>query len=125
MGAFPSENPLVWTGIAELSNAYFEAPVDLRASFHINDGVTYYKGPRTSAVNAAMATEPFQRLLEFVQYPLWVVEPGAGGENVTRVMLLDLRFGTPRQPAFVATALVNGRNQVLEADFRIGLARPR
>jgi len=125
VGAFPSENPLVWTGVAELSNAYFEAPVDLRENFHINDGVTYYKGPRTDAVNAAMATEPFQRLLEFVQYPLWVVEPADDREHATRVMLLDLRFGTPRQPGFVATAMVNGRNQVVQSEFRIGGVRPR
>jgi hypothetical protein len=124
-GAFPSENPLVWTGVAELSNAYFEAPVDLRGDFHVNDGETYFKGPRTEAVNAAMATEPFRRLLEFVQYPLWVVEPGADSEHTTRVMLLDLRFGTPRQPGFVATAMVSGRDRILESDFSFGGVRPR
>jgi inner membrane protein len=124
-GAFPSENPLVWTGVAELSNAYFEAPVDLRENFHISDGETYFKGPRTEAVNAAMATEPFRRLLEFVQYPLWVVEQATDGEHTTRVILLDLRFGTPRAPGFVATAMVNGQNRVLEADFRLGGFRPR
>jgi hypothetical protein len=26
-------------------------------------------------MQAAMATYPFQMLLEFVQYPLWVIEP--------------------------------------------------
>jgi inner membrane protein len=125
VGAFPDENPLVWNGVAELSNAYFEAPVDLRENFHLNDGVTYFKGPRTEAVNAAMATVPFQRLLEFVQYPLWVVEPAVDEEHATRVTLLDLRFGTPRQPGFAATAIVNTRNQVLESEFGFGVVRPR
>ena len=61
-----------------------------------------------------------------MQYPLWVVEPADDSEQATRVMLLDLRFGTPRQPGFVATAMVNGRNQVSRrAEFRIGGVRPR
>jgi hypothetical protein len=72
-----------------------------------------------------MATEPFQRLLEFVQYPLWVAEPADDMEHATRVMLLDLRFGTPRQPGFVAAATVNKRNQVMQSEFRIGGFRPR
>ncbi len=131
VGAFPSQNPLLWTGMAELSNAYFQVPVDLRGNFHLSDGETYYKGQRTGAVNAAMATDSFQILLEFVQYPLWVVEPepdadpASGTEHATRVMLLDLRFGTPRQPGFAATAIVNRRNQVIESDFSMRGARPR
>jgi inner membrane protein len=125
VGAFPSQNPLVWSGVAEMSNAYFEVPVDLLGNFHINDGETYYKAPRTEAVEAAMATEPFQRLLEFVQYPIWVVAPAEETEHAARVMLMDLRFGTPRAPGFVATAIVNDRNQVVEAQFSLGGVRPR
>jgi inner membrane protein len=124
-GAFPTQNPLVWTGMAELSNAYFDVPVDLRANFHTSDGETYYKGQRTEAVNAAMATDPFQALLAFVQYPLWSIEPAPDMENATRVTLLDLRFGTPRQPGFAATAIVNNRNQVIESAFSMRGARPR
>jgi inner membrane protein len=124
-GAFPSQNPMVWTGMAELSNAYFDVPVDLRGNFHVSDGETYYKGERTEAVNAAMATDPFQKLLAFVQYPLWSVEAAPDTEQATRVTLLDLRFGTPRQPGFAATATVNNRNQVIESAFRMGGTRPR
>lgn len=82
VGAFPSANPLAWTGIAELSNAYVEVPIDLgidmRGGFHPTlDAETYYKAQRTAAVEAALRTFPFQRLLEFVQWPcgLWNRRP--------------------------------------------------
>jgi len=123
VGAFPSANPLMWTGAAELSNAFVLVPVDLRGNFHpSSDAETFYKPPRTAAVDAALRTFPFQRLLEFVQWPLWVVEPEERG---TRVELLDLRFGTPRRAGFAATAIVNDRNQVVESYFGFGAIRPR
>jgi inner membrane protein len=115
VGAFPEANPLNWRGIAELSNAYVEVPIDLRETFRPDDGVTWYKAERTPAVNAAMATFPFQRLLEFVQYPRWVTAPESPAEHTTRVSLIDLRFGTPEGAAFSATAIVNARNQVIES----------
>ena len=126
VGAFPAANPLQWTGIAELSNAFVEVPIDLRGSFHpALDAETYYKAPRTAAVEAALRTFSFQRLLEFVQWPLWVVEPTAEVEHGTRVVLMDLRFGTPRQAAFAATAIVNDRNEAVESSFGLGFVRPR
>ncbi len=123
-GAFPTENPLAWIGTAELSSAYVQAPIDLRTSFHLPDAETFYKPPRSPAVEAAIMTESFQKLLEWVQYPLWVVE-ASGTEGGTRVMLIDLRFATPRAPGFAAIATVNARNQVTESSFRMGSARPR
>ncbi len=121
-GVFPSANPLVWRGVAEMSFGYIDVPVDLRGNFHPADAVTYYKPPRSPAMQAAMATYPFQMLLEFVQYPLWVIQPV--GDD-TRVSLLDLRFGTPAQSGFVATALVNKNNQPRDEVFGLGEVRPR
>jgi hypothetical protein len=37
---------------------------------------------------------------------------------------MDMRFGTPVQPAFVATADVNNRLQVVRAWFTFGAAQP-
>ena len=126
VGAFPAANPLTWTGVAELSNAFVEVPIDLRGGFHpALDAETYYKPPRTAAVEAALHTFPFERLLEFVQWPLWVVEPTSEVEHGTRVVLLDLRFGTPREAGFAATAIVDARNQVVESHFGFGPVRPR
>jgi inner membrane protein len=128
VGAFPTANPLVWSGVAEMSNAYVEVPVDLRTNFHPADAVTYYKPPRTPAMQAAMATYPFQMLLEFVQYPLWVIQPDVSGAG-THVSLIDLRFGTPSQAGFAANAFVDRNNQVHDAVFGSGFGaggiRPR
>jgi len=121
--AFPAANPFVWTGIAELSNAYVEVPIDLRGAFHTDAAETFYKPERTAAVQAAMETIPFRRFLEFVQFPIWVIEPAPNLEHGTRVSLVDLRFGTPSAPGFVAVATVTDRNQVADAELTFG--RPR
>ena len=118
VGAFPTPNLLVWRGMAEMSNAYVEVPLDLRGDFHMSDAVTYYKPPRTPAMQAAMATYPFQEMLDFVQYPLWVVSPG-------RVALIDLRYGTPQHAGFAATAFVDDNNRVLSSSFGMGEIKPR
>jgi hypothetical protein len=116
---------MVWRGVAEMSNAYAEIPVDLLTNFHPAAAVTYYKPARTPAMYAAMATYPFQMLLEFVQYPLWVIQPAPDANGGTRVSLVDLRFGTPAQPGFAATALLDKNNRVRESAFGMGEVRPR
>jgi inner membrane protein len=112
-GAFPNDNPLVWKGVAELSNAYVVVPVDLRREFRPDEGTTFYKPERTPAMLAAIDTLPFQRFLEFVQYPIWVLEP-----NVVR--LVDLRFGTPNAPGFEASAVFTNNGQVVSSVFGFG-----
>lgn len=123
--AFPAENPLLWSGIAELSDSYVSAPVDLRVRFRADNLETWYKAERTPAVNAAMSTPPFQRFLTFVQWPIWVADPAPDYERATRVRLVDLRFGTPASPGFDAVATVNDRNQVVDSAFTLGGPRPR
>jgi inner membrane protein len=124
-GAFPGENPLLWEGIAELSNAYVQAQIDVRGRFRLGSEVRFYKAERSPAIRAAMQTEPFQRFLEFVQYPIWVTEPAPELEHATRVSLVDLRFGTPAEPGFEAVATVTDRNQVADSIFMFGRPRPR
>jgi hypothetical protein len=113
----------------ELSNAYVQAPVDVRVTFRPESPpestVTFYKGERSPAIDAAMRTEPFQRFLEFVQYPIWVSEPATEPEHATRVSLVDLRFGTPAAPGFEAVATVSDRNQVVDSNLNFGLPRQR
>src|SRR5579863_7781501 len=124
-GAFPEANPLLWNGVAELSNAYVKVPVDLRASFRPESGETYYKAERSQAIDAALHTAPFQTFLEFVQYPIWVAEPAPEPEHATRVSLVDLRFGTPAAPGFEAVATISDRDQVVDSNLTFGLPRPR
>jgi inner membrane protein len=123
--AFPEANPLVWSGIAELSNAYVKIPIDLRGSFHPDTGETFYKPERTPAIQAALQTPSFQAFLEFVQFPIWVSEPSPEVPTGTQVRLVDLRFGTPPQPGFQAVATVDNRLRVLDAAFTFGVPRPR
>jgi inner membrane protein len=127
VGAFPAGNPLVWRGMAEMSNAYVEVPVYLLTAFHPTDEVTYYKPPRTRAMRTAMETYPFQMLLEFVQWPLWVTQPVIDNNKPagTRVSLIDLRFGAPSQAGLSATALVDKNNQVEESVFGLGEVKQR
>src|SRR6202012_5863646 len=99
---------------------YVMVPVDLRTEFHPDQGQTFYKPERTPAMLAAQATLPFQRFLEFVQDPVWVLEPSPDREHATQVRLVDLRFGTPIDPGFEAIATVSDRNQVLDSVFTLG-----
>lgn len=124
-GAFPGENPLIWEGIAELSNAYVQAPIDVRGRFHPESVVTFYKAERSPAIDAALRTEPFQRFLEFVQYPIWVSEPAPEPEHATRVSLVDLRFGTPAAPGFEAVATISDRDEAVDSALTFGIPRPR
>lgn len=121
--AFPSENPLHWRGMAELSLGYVEIPIDLLANFHPADAVTYYKPPRVPAMQTAMTAYPIQAMLQFVQYPLWVIRPASDG--ATQVSLIDLRFGTPLHSGFTATALVDSSGHVRESAFGLGEVQPR
>jgi inner membrane protein len=124
-GAFPQANPLRWTGIAELSDSYVEVPIDLREKFRPDAGETFYKAERSPAIEAALHSPPFQAFLEFVQYPIWVSEPDPEDISSHRVRLIDLRFGTPADPGFEASAEVNQRNEVISALFSFGQPRPR
>ena len=123
--AFPGENPLIWGGLAELSNAYVSDIIDLRERFRARSGATYYKAERSPAVDAAMQTLPFERFLQFVQYPIWITDPAPDLEHATEVRLIDLRFGTPGSPGFEAIATVSDRNQVVNSEFTFGPPRPR
>ena len=116
-GAFPTGNPVVWTGVAELSNAYVMVTVSLLTGLHVNDADVIFKSEQTAEVNTAMRSETFQRFLEFVQWGIWVTDPSPDSEFGTRVTLVDLRFGTPRTPAFASVATVDRYGKLLNSYF--------
>ncbi len=119
--AFPGENPLRWMGTAQTPNGYAQVPINLLGRFNPDDAVVFHNAERTPAVNAAMATKPFQTFLEFVQFPIWVTEPAPDMDRATVVRLVDLRFGTPAAPGFEAVATVTDRNQVVNSTLSMGV----
>jgi len=125
VAAFPEANPLVWNGLAELSDSYVMVPVDLRTEFRPENAETYNKPERTPAMLAAMETRPFRNFLGFVLYPIWAIEPVPDQPHITRVRLVDLRFGTPPEPGFEAVATVTDQNRVTDSLFTFGTPQPR
>jgi hypothetical protein len=97
----------------------------LLEEFDSSQGMKVYKAEPQPAVTAANATTVFRDFFRFAQFPLERTTPLADPESATRVEAMDMRFGTPARPGFVATAVVNGRMQVVQSWFSFGAARPR
>jgi len=112
-------NPLRWRGVVETRDSVLDVPVDLTADFDPGLGRVAYPAPESSALDAARATAPFQAFARFNQVPFWRVTQM---DDLVRVDLIDLRFGTPWQPGFaVATALVTPDGHVRETHFGMSL----
>ena len=99
--------------------------VSLLEEFDPARGSTFYKAEAGPAVTAANGTEVFRDFFRFSQYPLERTAPLAAPEGGTEVQAIDMRFGSPVRPAFVAQAIVGGRMEVRQAWFSYGVARPR
>ena len=126
VAAFPDAvNPWRFRGLVETREAYLIYDLRLGTEFDPNGGQIFYKPESNPSITAAAASGVFRDFLRFSQYPLWRVIPIADPENATEVQAIDLRFGTPQRPAFVATAIVDARQQVARAWFTFGAAAPR
>jgi inner membrane protein len=125
VAAFPASlNPFRWRGLAETSDAFVITDVNLLAEFEPT-GRTFFKPESSTAIEAARRTPVFQQFLRFSQYPFWQATPAEQVEGGTRVEALDLRFGDPQEPGFVATAILDAHQRVLDAWFQFGRVRPR
>lgn len=122
VAAFPgAANPLRWTGLVETPGFYSIHSVNLREDFDPTAGHIFYQpelGPaETVAWEAARRSEAFRVFLQFAQYPLRrfyrLEEPEAG----LRVEAMDLRFGNPGRPRFVAVAIVDFDGRVRRSSF--------
>ena len=118
-------NPFHWQGLVETPEFYSVQAVDLLTEFDPASGRTLYKpepGPaETAAWEAASRTPAFQIFLKFSQYPLRRFTPLEEPNKGIRVEVMDLRFGTPPQRRFVATALVGEDGQVRRSWFAYNL----
>jgi inner membrane protein len=124
VAAIPTASPLTWRGLVETPDSYRVREVDLTRSFDAARGPTFQKALGDPAINAARQTSTFQIFLTFAQFPLWRVTTAFDPPGSRNVELFDIRFGTPLEPGFVmASALVNGQNQVLGTYFQFGTAR--
>jgi inner membrane protein len=126
VAAFPSAaNPWRFRGLVETREFYAIHDLNLLGDFDPAAGRILYKPEPNPALDVAARTPVFREFLSFSQYPFWRVLPAGGAENASTVEAMDLRFGTPASPAFVATAIIDSRLQVVRAWFTFGLARPR
>ena len=114
-----------WRGIAETSELVTIVSVNLLGEFDPAAGRRFYKPEPSPAMEAARHTPVFEEFLRFSQYPFWQVMPSEQAEGAMRVEAMDLRFGDPQSPAFVATAIVDANQRVIRAWFEFGRARPR
>jgi len=117
-------NPLAWRGLVETRDFYKVVEFTLAEEFDPSRGVIFYKAEPDPAIQAANNSPAFRDFFNFSQFPLERTMPLADPEG-TRVEGMDMRFGTPAQPAFVAAADVNNRLQVIRSWFSFGAARPR
>lgn len=106
-----------WRGLAEGDLFYADLPVDLWQEFDPGAMKIYYKAPETPAILAAKGTRTFRVFGQFNQVPFWRESPVPDG---TLVELLDLRFGTPENPGFTASAIVHPDGQVEDPQFSFG-----
>jgi inner membrane protein len=118
-------NPLHWRGLVETPDFYAVADVNLAGEFDPTRALIFQKPEADPALTAARGTSVFQQFLRFSQYPLWQVSPAPDLDNGKLVEVMDLRFGTPLAPAFVAAALVDAHLRVVRTSFSFGALRPR
>lgn len=124
--AFPGlANPFRWRGLVETPAAYSVHEINLLGTFDPTAAEWYPKPPFTPQMEKASETPDFRAFLRFAQYPLWAATPAPEPEGAKEVRLFDLRFGTPRQPGFVASAVVNPDGRLLESSFSFGEPKPR
>jgi inner membrane protein len=123
--AVPGLNPLHWRGVIETAEFYQSSDIDLAAAFNPVRGTLFYKPAPDPAIAAARQTPAFRTFLNVDQFPLWTVKPLRDPGDGKQVDLLDLRFGTPAQPGFMTSAIVDNRNRVLSSSFQFGPQPPR
>ena len=118
-------NPLRWKGLVETGDFWAVKEVNLAGDFDPTRAAIFHKPEPDPAIDIALRTGAFQEFLRFSQFPFWRVSPAPDQENRKLVEVLDLRFGTPLEPGFMASALLDSRPEVLETRFQWGAIRPR
>jgi inner membrane protein len=118
-------NPWRWRGIVETSDAYTVEEINLTGvSAPVRD-LIFEKPEANPALAAAARTTPFVEFLRFSQFPLWRVSAVPSPENGRLVEVFDMRFGTPVNPGFMVSAVLDSNLHVVQTGFQFGRLRPR
>jgi len=121
ISAFPVRFTIMrWRGVVEGDGFIYEVPVDLSRDFDAAGGHTEYPAISSPAIDAARTTRTFQIFESFNQLPFWTILPV---EDMVRVELLDLRFGSLQHPGFEAVAFVEPHGRIDRAYFSFGEIR--
>lgn len=107
-------NPFVWYGVVEGTDFVSVHSVRLLSEFDPTEGRQYWTAQPSPAIEAARRDPTFQGLLRFSQLPFWRVTPSPEGWQVE---LMDLRFSTPAEPRFTASAIVDTSFRVDKTSF--------
>jgi inner membrane protein len=118
-------NPWRWRGLVETNDFYAVEDLNLAGEFDPARGMVFHKPEPSAALEAARRTVTIQDFLRFAQFPLWRILPVAEPEDGQRVEVLDMRFGTPLAPGFLASAVLDSKLQVVKTSFTFGAVRPR
>jgi hypothetical protein len=113
-------NPVLWKSVADTGDFYAVESIELITGFDPARALILYKPPADGAIEAARRTPAFQEMERFSQFPLWRVSPAPDLPDGRMVQLSDLRFGPPNAPAFVATAILDARMQLVRSWFQYG-----
>lgn len=113
-------NPFSWRGVVETASTWQVHEVNLLAEFDPSRGRVFPKPEPGPALEAARRSHTFREFLRFSQLPAWRVTPAPDPENAQQVEAIDMRFGSPAAPGFMAGALVSDRGEVLKTWFRFG-----
>jgi len=117
--------PLAWRGLVETRETYAVAGLNLARPFDPTRAQILHKPDPDPAIVAANSSATFRQFLAFSQFPFWRLSPADDPENGKLVEVMDMRFGSPMAPGFMASAVVDSRLRVLRTAFQFGVIRPR
>lgn len=111
-------NPFRWKGVIETERSFQVLPINVFGPLEPRSALIFYKAHLTQDLQIASRTEPFRYFLYFARFPVWSEDHGnVAGTSVTRIELMDLRFGLPGSTAFRCRAVVDPKGRVLESKF--------
>jgi len=126
VAAFPDAvSPFVWRGLVQGEAFYTIFNLDVRKPFDPMFSTSFYQPDNIAIIRIVSKTEPFRVFLDFSQYPVWTITPELDSPGFLRVQMIDLRFGTPRNPGFAAIAIVDEQSRVVRSWFSFARVTPR